>query len=87
MENIIGKNEFNNEREHATTLEKKAAPEDGVKAETLQVPSTSPHSVSSDSEDNSPEDFQRESEVQETKVGTKPLLTFFVIKCVKLFCV
>ncbi|NXG52952.1 RBP2 ligase, partial [Psilopogon haemacephalus] len=56
-----------NERDHAATMEKKPAPENGAEAETLQVPSTSAHGVSTDAEDNSPEDFQRETEVQETK--------------------
>ncbi|XP_054255494.1 ranBP2-like and GRIP domain-containing protein 4 isoform X4 [Indicator indicator] len=64
---VKGKNEFDNEREHATTSEKKLAPEDGAQAETLQVPFTSAHGVSSDTEDNSPEDLQREVEVQEKK--------------------
>lgn len=69
--NIIGKNELDNERVHSGTVEKKPAPEDGAEAETLQVPSTS--GVSSGAEGNSPEDFQREGEVQETKVRTKNL--------------
>lgn len=73
---IAGKSEFNNERECATTWEKKPAPEEKVKAETLQVPSTSVCGVSSDTEDDSPEDFQTEVKIQETKVRTKSLLKF-----------
>ncbi|NXX40384.1 RBP2 ligase, partial [Tricholaema leucomelas] len=63
---VKGKNELDNERDHAGTMEKKPAPKDGAEAETLQVPSTSADGVSSGAEGNSP-DFQREAEVQETK--------------------
>uniref|UniRef100_A0A8C0C3H4 E3 SUMO-protein ligase RanBP2 n=1 Tax=Buteo japonicus TaxID=224669 RepID=A0A8C0C3H4_9AVES len=68
--------EFNSERECATTWEKKPTPEEKAKAETLQVPSTSVCGVSSDTEDDSPEDFQTEVKIQETKVRTKSLRNF-----------
>ncbi|XP_076216390.1 E3 SUMO-protein ligase RanBP2-like [Aptenodytes patagonicus] len=64
---ITGKNEFDSERECVTAWEKKPAPEEKAKAETLQVPSTSVCGVSSDTEDDSPEDFQTEVKIQETK--------------------
>uniref|UniRef100_A0A8C0C2L4 E3 SUMO-protein ligase RanBP2 n=1 Tax=Buteo japonicus TaxID=224669 RepID=A0A8C0C2L4_9AVES len=54
-------------KECATTWEKKPTPEEKAKAETLQVPSTSVCGVSSDTEDDSPEDFQTEVKIQETK--------------------
>ncbi|NWS55657.1 RBP2 ligase, partial [Chunga burmeisteri] len=59
--------EFNNETECAPTLEKKPTPEEKAKAETLQVPSTSVCGVSSDTEDDSPENFQTEVKIQEMK--------------------
>ncbi|XP_009695971.1 PREDICTED: E3 SUMO-protein ligase RanBP2 [Cariama cristata] len=67
VKGITGKSEFSNETECATTLEKKPAPEEKAKAETLQVPSTSVCSVSSDTEDDSPENFQTEVKIQEMK--------------------
>ncbi|XP_064295759.1 ranBP2-like and GRIP domain-containing protein 4 isoform X1 [Phalacrocorax carbo] len=64
---ITGKSEFDNERERITAWEKEPAPEEKAKAETLQVPSTSVCDVSSDTEDDSPEDFQAEVKIQGTK--------------------
>ncbi|XP_009945534.1 PREDICTED: E3 SUMO-protein ligase RanBP2-like [Leptosomus discolor] len=64
---ITGNGEFNNEGECAATCEQKPAPEESAKGETLQVPSTSVRGVSSDTEDDSPEDFQTEVKIQETK--------------------
>uniref|UniRef100_A0A672TS05 E3 SUMO-protein ligase RanBP2 n=1 Tax=Strigops habroptila TaxID=2489341 RepID=A0A672TS05_STRHB len=64
-------------KECATTWEEKPAPEEKAEAETLEVPSTSVCGVSSDTEDDSPEDFQAEVKTQ-TKVRTKSLL--FLIK-------
>uniref|UniRef100_A0A672TVG1 E3 SUMO-protein ligase RanBP2 n=1 Tax=Strigops habroptila TaxID=2489341 RepID=A0A672TVG1_STRHB len=66
-------------KECATTWEEKPAPEEKAEAETLEVPSTSVCGVSSDTEDDSPEDFQAEVKTQ-TKVRTKSLL--FLIKLV-----
>ncbi|NXH21299.1 RBP2 ligase, partial [Bucco capensis] len=45
----------------------KPTPEEGTKAESLQVPSTSLCNVSSDTEDDSPEDHQAEVQIQETE--------------------
>ncbi|NXJ92409.1 RBP2 ligase, partial [Corythaixoides concolor] len=59
--------EFDSERECVTAWEEKPAPEEKVKAETLQVPSPSVCGVSSDIESNNPEDFQTEVKIQETK--------------------
>ncbi|NXW54105.1 RBP2 ligase, partial [Eurystomus gularis] len=64
---VKGKNGFNNEREHPTTCEKKPTPEESAKAETLQVSSTSVCGVSSDTEDDGPEDCHTEAKIQETK--------------------
>nr|XP_009513692.1 PREDICTED: E3 SUMO-protein ligase RanBP2 [Phalacrocorax carbo] len=64
---ITGKSEFDNERERITAWEKEPAPEEKAEAETLQVPSTSVCDVSSDTEDDSPEDFQAEVKIQGTK--------------------
>ncbi|XP_072705902.1 ranBP2-like and GRIP domain-containing protein 4 isoform X4 [Ciconia boyciana] len=64
---MTGKSEFDSERECVTAWEKKPAPEEKDKAEALQVPSTSVCGVSSDTEDDSPEDFQTEVKIQETK--------------------
>ncbi|XP_075381223.1 ranBP2-like and GRIP domain-containing protein 4 isoform X4 [Mycteria americana] len=64
---ITGKSEFDSERECVTAWEKKPAPEENTKAEALQVPSTSVCGVSSDTEDDSPEDFQTEVKIQEMK--------------------
>lgn len=47
-----------------------------AEAETLQVPSTSVCGVSSDTEDDSPEDIQAEVIIQETEVRTKSLSIF-----------
>ncbi|KAM6095039.1 ranBP2-like and GRIP domain-containing protein 4 isoform 2-T2 [Chlamydotis macqueenii] len=67
VEGIPGKSEFSNEKECVTALEEKPTPEDKAKTETLQVPSTSVCDVSSDTENNGPEDFQTEVKIQETK--------------------
>ncbi|NXJ65432.1 RBP2 ligase, partial [Rostratula benghalensis] len=56
-----------NERECVAAWEKKPSPEEKAKTETLQVPSTSVCGVSSDTEDDSPEDFQTEVKIEETK--------------------
>ncbi|NXD85689.1 RBP2 ligase, partial [Halcyon senegalensis] len=56
-----------NEGECAATWEKKPTSEESAKAETLQVPSTSVCGGTSDTEDDSPEDCQREDKIQETK--------------------
>ncbi|NXN42530.1 RBP2 ligase, partial [Rhinoptilus africanus] len=72
------KSEFSNERERATAWEKNAAPEEKAKAETLQVPSTSVCGVSSDTEDDSPEDFQTEVKSEETKDNEVTSSTDFV---------
>ncbi|XP_035750294.1 E3 SUMO-protein ligase RanBP2 isoform X3 [Egretta garzetta] len=64
---ITGKSEFDNERECVTAWEEKPAPEEKATKETLQVPSTSVCAVSSDTEGDSPEDFQTEVKNQETK--------------------
>ncbi|XP_074001366.1 ranBP2-like and GRIP domain-containing protein 4 [Numenius arquata] len=64
---ITGKSEFSNERECVAAWEKKPTPEEKAKTETLQVPSTSVCGVSSDTEDDSPEDFQTEVKIEETK--------------------
>ncbi|NXJ77541.1 RBP2 ligase, partial [Trogon melanurus] len=51
----------------SSTWEKKPAPEEKAEAETLQVSSTSVCGVSSDTEDDSPEDFQTEVKNEEAK--------------------
>lgn len=79
---FTGKSKSNNEGECATIWEEKPAPEEKAEAGTLEVLSTSVCGVSSDTEDDSPEDFQAEVTTQETKVRTKSLL--FVIKLVQL---
>ncbi|NXN28332.1 RBP2 ligase, partial [Nycticryphes semicollaris] len=57
----------NNEKECVAAWEKKPTPEEKAKTETLQVPSTSVCGVSSDTEDDSAEDFQTEVKTEETK--------------------
>ncbi|KAM9021438.1 E3 SUMO-protein ligase RanBP2-like isoform 2-T2 [Ara ararauna] len=64
---IEEKSKSNNEGECATTWEKKLAPEEKAETETLEVPSASVCGVSSDTENDSPEDFQTEVKTQETK--------------------
>ncbi|XP_051472594.1 ranBP2-like and GRIP domain-containing protein 4 isoform X2 [Apus apus] len=67
VKGITGKSEFDNKRECVTPWEKKPTPEEEAKAETPQVPPTSVCGVSSDTEDESPEDVQTETETEETK--------------------
>ncbi|XP_008944668.1 PREDICTED: E3 SUMO-protein ligase RanBP2 [Merops nubicus] len=67
VKGITGKNEFSSEKVCATTWEEKPAPKESASTETLQDPSSSVCGVSSDTEDDSPEDFQTEVESQETK--------------------
>ncbi|XP_027496539.1 ranBP2-like and GRIP domain-containing protein 4 isoform X3 [Corapipo altera] len=64
---IAGKSEFSSERKCAATWEKKPTPEEKAEAEAQQVPSTSVCGVSSDTEQNSPEDLKSEAKIQETK--------------------
>ncbi|NWU64115.1 RBP2 ligase, partial [Pterocles burchelli] len=64
---VEGKSEFDSERECVTACENNSAPEEKAKAEILQVSSTSVCGVSSDTEDDSPEDIQREVKIQEIK--------------------
>ncbi|XP_009876789.1 PREDICTED: E3 SUMO-protein ligase RanBP2 [Apaloderma vittatum] len=65
---ITGESESNSEREcTSSTWEKKPTPEEKAEAETLQVSSTSVCGVSSDTEDDSPEDFQTEVKNEEEK--------------------
>uniref|UniRef100_A0A8C4UVG2 E3 SUMO-protein ligase RanBP2 n=1 Tax=Falco tinnunculus TaxID=100819 RepID=A0A8C4UVG2_FALTI len=64
---ITGKSEVNSERECAATEEKKPSPEEKAETATLQVPSTSVGGISSDTKDNSPEDFQTKVKIQERK--------------------
>ncbi|XP_009077662.1 PREDICTED: E3 SUMO-protein ligase RanBP2, partial [Acanthisitta chloris] len=55
------------ERECAAAWEEKPTPEEKAEAETPQVPSTSVCGVSSDTEDDSPEDLQTEAKTEEMK--------------------
>ncbi|XP_067151302.1 ranBP2-like and GRIP domain-containing protein 4 isoform X3 [Apteryx mantelli] len=64
---ITGESELENERECVIVWEKKPTPEEKAKAEALQLPSTFFCGVSSDTEDDSPEDFQTEVKIQEMK--------------------
>ncbi|XP_068781927.1 ranBP2-like and GRIP domain-containing protein 4 isoform X5 [Struthio camelus] len=64
---ITGESELESGRECVIVWEKKPTPEEKAKAETLQLPSTFFCGVSSDTEDDSPEDFQTEVKIQETK--------------------
>ncbi|XP_027496533.1 ranBP2-like and GRIP domain-containing protein 4 isoform X2 [Corapipo altera] len=67
VKGIAGKSEFSSERKCAATWEKKPTPEEKAEAEAQQVPSTSVCGVSSDTEQNSPEDLKSEAKIQETK--------------------
>ncbi|XP_061853236.1 ranBP2-like and GRIP domain-containing protein 4 isoform X2 [Colius striatus] len=67
VKGVTGKSEVTTESKSATTCEEKPSPEEKAKAETLQAPSTPACGVSSDTEDDSPEDFQTEVKIQETK--------------------
>ncbi|XP_030313476.1 E3 SUMO-protein ligase RanBP2-like isoform X2 [Calypte anna] len=82
VKGITGKSEFNNERECVTALEKKPTPEDTAKAETLQVPSTSAHGVSSDTEDDSQEHSQTEVETEEIKSQENTVTSSADLTCI-----
>ncbi|NXA53308.1 RBP2 ligase, partial [Nothocercus julius] len=62
-----GESELENEKECVVVWEKKPTPEEKAKAESLQLPSTFFCGVSHDTENDSPEDFQTEAEIQEIK--------------------
>ncbi|XP_077029479.1 E3 SUMO-protein ligase RanBP2 isoform X2 [Agelaius phoeniceus] len=64
---LAKKSEFNNERECASTLEKKPAPEEKDETKALQVPSASVCGVSTDTEGDSLEYLKSEAKIQEMK--------------------
>ncbi|NWU91300.1 RBP2 ligase, partial [Upupa epops] len=67
QEPVKEKSEFNNKEECAATWDKNPTPEGETKADTVQIPSTSVCSVSSNTKNDSPEDFQRQVKIQEIK--------------------
>ncbi|NXI92799.1 RBP2 ligase, partial [Psophia crepitans] len=64
---VKGKKESDNEKVCVAAWEEKTTPQEKAEAETLQVPSTSVCGVSSDTEDDSPEELQTEVKIEETK--------------------